>query len=429
MRRDATARPPVRSRVLRSRSRQRGVFAIVTVLMLLIVVASALRFLLMAAESNSSATLAHQHSTKALLAADSGIESMLAKMRKAGPMSCAGNSFPSGSLDGASYTMLSATSVTDIPVSSGCNGMRVARGCRGQVQGTVGSSTRTVSIDIAYCSPTHAGVAGFGGFTSNIAQTINPYQANSVIVSNLAFRRKSDAGGPNTSATTCVQTGTYSGTCTQGWSIQSSSGIPSVGGRGVIATTTTVGDYTVIQNLGADRNYVATGAIFEGNGVSYLGAYADDQSAQNKGTAGTSNTVAGQVRDGRMLGTSATGSAGWCKGADTLVFGFSAKAESPNDTLTSVSFGAARVPMVLLERFHSLSYDMYSEVWYLHRPIAAGGIDSLFATGVPTDFSFTTQGTTTDEWAAGFACLKNVDPATPRGLVSFIQPYNWWEPF
>ncbi len=415
-------RPPLRSH-------QRGMFAVVTVLMLLIVVASALRFLLTAAEGNSSATLSHQQSTKALLAADSGIESMLAKMRKAGPMSCAGASFPAGTLDGASYSMLAATSVANIPVSSACNGMLVAHGCRGQVQGSVGSSTRTVSVDIAYCSPTSAGVAGFGGYTTNIAQTINPYQANSVIVSNLAFRRKSDAGGPNTSATTCTQTGTYSGTCTQGWGIQSSSGIPSVGGRGVIATTTEVGDYTVIQNLGLDRNYVATGAIFEGTGVTYLGAYADDQSAQNKGTAGTSNIVAGQVKDGRTLGTSATGTAGWCKGADTIIFGFSAKAEAANDTLTSVSFGTLHAPMVLLERYHSLTYDMYSEVWFYHKPIAQGGIDSLFATGVPTDFSFTTQGTTTDEWAAGFACLKNVDPATPRGLVSFMQPYNWWEPF
>ncbi len=418
----AYRRPP-------TRVQQRGVFAIVTVLMLLVVVASALRFVLTAAETNSSATLAHQQSTKALLAADSGIESMLAKMRKTGPMSCAGASFTSGTLDGASYAMQSVTSVSDIPVSAACNGKLVAHGCRGQVQGSVGSSTRTVSVDIAYCSPTSAGVAGFGGYTTNIAQTINPYQANSVIVSNLAFRRKSDAGGPNTSATTCSQTGTYSGTCTQGWSIQSSSGIPAVGGRGVIATTTAVGDYTVIQNLGADRNYVATGAIFEGNGVTYLGSYADDQSAQNKGTAGTSNTVAGQVKDGRTLGTSATGAAGWCKGADTIVFGFSAKAESPNDTLTSVSFGTANAPMVLLERFHSLTYDMYSEVWFYYKPVSQGGIDSLFANGVPTNFSFTTQGTTTDEWAAGFACLTNVDPATPRGLVSFMQPYNWWEPF
>lgn len=422
-------RPCKGDRRLPWRARQRGVFAIATVLMLLIVVASSLRFLLGAAETNSSATLAHQQSTKALLAADSGIEAMLAKMRKAGPMSCNGGSFPAGTLDGASYTILSATSVNNIPVGPACNRMLAARGCRGQVQGSVGSSTRTVSTDIAYCSPTSAGVAGFGGYTTNIAQTIHPYQANSVIVSNLAFRRKSDAGGPNTSATTCSQTGTYSGTCTQGWSLQSSSGIPSVGGRGVIATTTTVGDYTVIQNLGADRNYVATGAIFEGNGVAYLGAYADDQSAQNKGTAGTSNTVAGQVKDGRSLGIGASGSAGWCKGADTLVFGFSAKAESPNDMLTSVSFGSTKMPMVLLERLHSLTYDMYSEVWYLHKPLAQGGVDSLFAADVPTDFSFTTQGSTTDEWAAGFACLKNVDPTTPRGLVSFMQPYNWWEPF
>lgn len=416
-------------RRFRPPARQRGAFAIVTVLMLLIVVAAALRFLLAVAESNSSATVSHQQGVKALLAADSGIEAMVAKMRKAGPMSCNAASFPGGTLDGASYSVASASTVTNIAVAASCNGKLLARGCRGQAQGSAGSSRRTVSVDIAYCSPTSAGVAGFGGHTTNIAQTIVPYQANSVVVSNLAFRRKDDAGGPNTSATSCNQSGTYSGTCTEGWSIQSSSGIPAVGGRGVIATTTTVGDYTVIQNLGLDRNFVATGAIFEGTGVTYLGAYADDKSAQNKGTAGTSNIVAGQVQDGRTAGTSATGTAGWCKGADTLIFGFSAKAQSAADTLTSVSFGAVKMPMTLLERFPSLTYDMYSEVWYLHKPLASGGVDSLFATGVPTDFSFTVNGATTDEWAAGFACLKNVDPATPRGLVSFMQPYNWWEPF
>lgn len=409
--------------------RQRGAFAIVAVLMLLIVVAAALRLLLAAAESNSSVTVSHQQGVKALLAADSAVEGMLAKLRNSGPMACQAASFPGGTLDGASYSITSASTIASMPVAQSCNGRRVARGCRGVAAGGAGASSRTVSIDIAYCSPSTAGVAGFGGYTTDIAQTIVPYQPNSVVVSNLAFRRKSDAGGPNTSATTCRQTGNFSGTCSEGWSVQSSSGIPSVGGRGVIATTTAVGDYTVIQNLGLDRNYTATGAIFEGNGVTYLGAYADDKSAQNKGTTGTSNTVAGQVLDGRTQGTSASGSAGWCNGADTLVFGFSAKSQVASDTLTSVTFGAAGMPLTLLERFPSLSFDMYSEIWYLHVPLASGGINSLFATGVPTDFRFTVNGTTTDEWAAGFACLKNVDPSTPRGLVSFMQPYNWWEPF
>jgi hypothetical protein len=172
---------------------------------------------------------------------------------------------------------------------------------------------------------------------------------------------------------------------------------------------------------------VATGAIFEGNDVTYLGAYADEDSASNKGTTGTANIVMGQVQDGRVLGTSANGTAGWCKGADTLVFGFSAKSAMANDTLTAVTFGVGNMPLRLLERFSSTNFDMYSEVWYIHKPLAGGGIDSLFATGVSTDFHITKSGTTTDQWAAGFACLKNVDPSTPRGLVSFMQPYNWWE--
>ncbi len=411
-----------------SPARQRGAFAIAAVLMLVIVVAISLRFMLSAAESNSIATLFHLQSTKALLAADSGIESMLAKMRKNGPLSCDPAAFPGGLLDGASYAVMSATTISDIPVSKACNGLQIVHGCRGQVQASAGASTRTVNVDIAYCSPTDAGVTGFGGHTTDIGQTITPYQTDSVIFSNLAFRRKLDSGGPNTSATSCTQTGSFSGSCAQGWSIQSSSGLNSVGGRGIIATTTSVGNYTVLQKLGADRNYVATGAIFEGNGVTYLGAYADENSASNKGTTGTANIVMGQVQDGRVLGTAANGAAGWCKGADTLAFGFSAKSDMANDTLTAVTFGVSNMPLRLLERFSSTNFDMYSEVWYIHKPLAEGGIDSLFATGAPTDFHITKSGTTTDQWAAGFACLKNVDPSTPRGLVSFMQPYNWWEP-
>ncbi len=410
------------------RAGQRGAFAITAVLLLLVVVAVALRFLLSVAESNTTGTLSQLQSAKALLAADSGAESMLARMRKDGPLSCSVSQFPGGTVDAATYSTQSATQLTAMPVASACNGTLLAHGCRAQFTGVAGNSQRTVNIDVAYCSPTNAGVTGFGGYTTTIIQVIYPYQPNSVVFSNLAFRRKLDSGGPNASATTCQQTGIYSGTCAQGWSIESSSGLNSVGGRGVIATTTTVGNYAVEQRLEADRNYVATGAIFEGTGVTYVGAYADQNSASNKGTTGTSNIVMGQVKDGRTQGTSATGTAGWCKGADTLVFGFSAKSAMPDDTLTSVTFGAANTPLALLERYSSTIYDMYSEVWYVYKPLASGGIDSLFSTGVPTDFHITKSGTTTDQWAAGFACLKNVDPATPRGLVSFMQPYNWWEP-
>lgn len=419
-----SVRPTARTRPALRLHYQRGAFAIMAVLMLLVVVASSLRFLLAAGESNSTGTISHQQSTRAFLSADSGIEAALARLRKSGPMSCALAQFPGGS----GYATTAADQLTDLPVADSCNGLKLARGCRVQVQATVGNSSRSVSMDIAYCSPTNAGVTGFGGHTTSIIQTITPYQANSVVVSNLAFRRKLDSGGPNASATTCQQTGIYSGSCTQGWSIESSSGLNSVGGRGVIASTTAVGDYAVVQRLEADRNFVAVGAIFEGNGVAYLGAYADQNSASNKGTTGTSNIVMGQVQDGRTLGTSATGTAGWCRGADTLVFGFSAKSAMADDTLTSVTFGASNTPLVLLERYNSALLDMYSEVWYVHRPTAAGGIDGLFANGIPTDFRITKSGTTTDQWAAGFACLKNVDPATPRGLVSFMQPYNWWEP-
>lgn len=408
--------------------RQRGAFTYLAILLLLVVVATSMRFLLSAAEANNYAAVIHSQSLQALMLADSGVEIALAKIRNAGPLSCTNSAMPSGALGAGSYS-LATSQISSMAVASSCNGLLTSKGCRIQTQANVGATTRTVNLDVAYCSPTEAGTTGFGGYSSVITQKITPYQANSVVVSNLSFRRKLDSGGPNTSANSCTQSGTYSGSCTQGWSIQSSSGLNSVGGRGVIATTTSIGDYNVNQTLLADRNYVAVGAIFEGAGVTYLGAYADENSASNKGTTGTSNIVKGQVADGRSSGTSATGTAGWCKGADTLVFGFAAKAASINDTLTSVTFGAVNMPLTLLERYTSSFTDMYSEIWYVYKPASSGGIDSLFANGVPTDFNITKSGTTTNQWAAGFACLKNVDPATPRGLASFMQPYNWWEPY
>ncbi len=431
---------------IRKPARQRGSFAIFAALMLVIVVAVVLRYMLAVAESSNSATVAHLQGVKALMAADSGAESLLATLRKGGPLSCNASLVPGGTLDGATYSVLSASTVANMPVATACNGLLLAYGCRAQLRGTSGSSMRDVNIDIAYCSPTSAGVTQCGGTSTPIVQTIVPYQANSVIFSNLAFRRQQDSppapvgsplrcvdatGAPNAQASTCVQKqgGTTTGSCAQGWDILSSSGQNSVGGVGVVTTTSSVNNYTLQQTLSADRNYVATGAIFEGTNVTYLGAYADQNSASNKGTTGTSNTLMGQVQDGRTLGTAANGTAGWCKGADTLIFGFSARSAMADDTLTSVTFGASNTPLRLLERSSSRGYDLYSEVWYLHKPIASGGVDSLFANGVPTDFYITKSGTTTDQWAAGFACLKNVDPVTPRGLVSYMQPYNWWEAF
>jgi len=409
--------------------RQRGAFVYLAILLLLVVVATAMRFLLSAAQSHTYGSLVHQQSLQALMLADSGAEIALAKLRSAGPMSCNTAALPSGTIGGSTVSFTGAQFLSSLPVAAGCNGLLASKGCRLHMQSSFGAATRRVNMDVAYCSPTDAGSTGHGGYTTSITQKITPYLPDSVVVSNLAFRRKLDSGGPNASATTCTQAGTFSGSCTEGWSIESSSGLNSVGGRGTIATTTTVSDYVVTQRLQADRNFVAVGAIFEGNNVGYLGAYADGSSASNKGTTGTSNIVMGQVVDGRTGSTSAAGTPGWCKGADTLVFGFSAKSAANNDTLTSVTFGASNQPLALLERYTSLNVDMYAEIWYLYVPPASGGIDSLFVSGSPTDFRITKSGTTTDQWAAGFACLKNVDPTTPRGLVSFMQPYNWWEAY
>ena len=102
-------------------SAQRGAFAVMAVLMLLVVVASSLRFLSAASESNSSATASHQQSTRAFLAADSGIEAALARLRRSGPMACSTSQFPGG----AGYSATAAQQLVNIPVAASCNGLQV----------------------------------------------------------------------------------------------------------------------------------------------------------------------------------------------------------------------------------------------------------------------------------------------------------------
>lgn len=413
---------------MRCHSYQNGTFAILTALMLIIIVAPMLRFLLAAAEANSASTVPYHQSLQSFLIADSGAEIALAKLSSAGIPACALGALPSGALVGGTLQFMSASPLINVPVDGTCNQLNVANGCRVQALGSIGQSSRTVNLDVAYCNSQYEGVTGHGGYTTDIVQKINASAAKTIVITTLTYLRKNNGGGGNASTTTCTQSGVSTGNCAIGWDITSSSGLPSVGSRGAVAQMASAGDYFVTQKLDGDRNFVGVGGLFEGNGITYVGSYSNDKGPMNKGTVGHSNNVQGQIPDGRSSGKAADGSNGWCHGADTLVFGFSGRGTVASDGLTGVTFGVANTPLRLLARYVSMYDDAYTEIWYLYKGPSTGGIDSLFTSGA-NDFFITKNSSGTTEWAAGFTCLKNADPLSPRNLTLHMRPVNWWEPF
>jgi hypothetical protein len=66
-----------------TRRYQRGAFAITAIMLLLVIVATSMRFLLSAAESSNYVSVVYRQTLQALMAADSGAEIALAKLRKA----------------------------------------------------------------------------------------------------------------------------------------------------------------------------------------------------------------------------------------------------------------------------------------------------------------------------------------------------------
>ena len=418
----------------RRRLAQRGVFAIMATLLLLVVVALALRMLATSAQMSAHAGLMMHESLRAGLLAESGIELAIARLQ-AGPnrndaRDCASDWLGSAvqSLGVGGSHQLSAISLAERAVPQQCDPDRSAQVCRITVSATAGEALRVLQADIGRCidPQKESGLSGVGGAADNpVRYSVTARSSPSVTLLNIAYKRQ-DPGG-NAVAGECRNLNT-GGLCQSAWDVETSSGNPSVGSIAQIAASAIVGDFGVTQQLKREtgnqtvnRVFVAVGGIFEGSTIAYVGQYHGASTMTNSGA------VSGTIPHHSV--------GGWCSNADTLVFNISAGASSASQRLNAVSIGdgAAAVGMNLLQRYSNPAdgNGLYSEIWYVHRPLAQGGVAGLFAGGASDLTHFTVHPNhevSSWQWAGGFLCLSGTDPGSIRGTGRGWQPVAWWAP-
>ncbi len=239
--------------------------------------------------------------------------------------------------------------------------------CAVRVTGLYNQAQRTLQTLINVAS--EIGTAGFG---HNIAMRLeNNTAVPGVAVFNLAWRRHGSTGnstsGGQATATRCPLP-----SCNLEWTLESSSGEPSVGALGTAVNIGAKTGVDVIQTLSEDRNYSEVGMVMPGIAglPTLVGNFYD-----SKRTANTANNTV-------TTGDTSSGEAkGWCAQADTLVFGVSGRG---NDNVTgayaSVVFNTNGNPAQPIAMNWIAHYpntdgstpgvfgDVFSEIWYTYNP-------------------------------------------------------------
>ena len=242
--------------------------------------------------------------------------------------------------------------------------------CPVRIKGTVRSAQRTLEtwINLSF-------INGTGGYGKQPSMTLqNRYSTPAAAVFNLAWRRQSSTGHPEAPGGQAVASTCTLPSCGMRWNIESSSGLPSVGSLGTTLGVNANSNVVVQQTLDKDRNYAEVGLILGGLSAQPVlkGSYSD-----NKETANTQNQTV-------TTGTTSSGEgAGWCNGADTLVFGVSGRGDDdPTAAFSSVVFNSAGSPaqpvnMTWVSHFPNTDGsspntfgDVFSEIWYTYNPYA-----------------------------------------------------------
>ncbi len=407
-----------------SRSRQQGMVTVLAVLFLITAVIFALSQTFNITGSNSIDNSRQMDSTNALFLAESGLERARGSMDSSwasgtqNNSSCSGISagglcgtgIGSGSFSlgtGRSFCYNSASSIPATCTGGACTG------CDVRVTGTAGSASRTLNLRINLTSDN--GVTGFGGCpscvpaTNPVAKPItmtlrNTFGVPATVMFNLAWRRlggtagQTVAGG-NASAFECTL---EEPDCNNQWHVESSSGNPSVGSMGVSVFDIAAGlTATVEQTLDKNRNYAQVGAWFPGPpgapaAPAIMGSYWKDSGGSGR-TVNNSNATpsSGETNSGVATATvpsnclSATNSTNtsqtctsWCNGADTLVFGVSARSDETTvaNQITNVIFNtndstSQNFPLTRIAHFpnadgttRNATGDIYSEIWKAYNP-------------------------------------------------------------
>ena len=239
--------------------------------------------------------------------------------------------------------------------------------CDVRITGTYNSAQRTIQTRVNVA--TNIGTAGYGhDITMRLENNTN---VPGVAVFNLAWRRLGSTGysppGGQSVGSACTLP-----SCGLEWSIESSSGLPSVGTLGTAVGIAAHTGVDVMQTLSEDRNYAEVGMVMPGLAVQPIikGSFADKKR--------TGNT---QDQTVTMGDTSSGEKTGWCNAADTLVFGVSGRGDDDvTGAFASVVFNSAGTPAQPIPLTWIAHYpntdgstpnvfgDIFSEIWYTYNP-------------------------------------------------------------
>ncbi len=288
--------------------------------------------------------------------------------------------------------------------------------CTVRITGTAGSASRTLNLKINLTSDN--GVTGFG---TKVTMTLkNTLGVPATAIFNLAWRRNGGTAGQTVTDGSASASICPGGICGLQWNVESSGGgETSAGSMGVsvgnIATGSTT---TVTQTISANRNYAEVGAWFPGFAgppiitPTFIGSYWRDNS-QGSGLETVNNAASnpsyGETNSGVATpsGTCTTPTnstntrqscTSWCNGADTLVFGVSARSATVANEITDVRFNTDGSPsqnFALARVAHfpntdgttpNATGDIYSEIWKAYNPnyLSANPANSAGATSYPT---------------------------------------------
>ncbi len=402
----------------KSRFRQQGMVTVWAVIFLITAVIFVLSQTLNITGSNSIDNSRQLESTQAFFLAESGLErarGIMASSATSGALTdsvctgittdglCGTGSF---SLDtGRSFCYHLAESRQNTCTGTGTG---LCTTCTVRITGTAGSASRTLNLKINLTSDN--GVTGFG---TKVTMTLkNTLGVPATVLFHLAWRRNGGTDGQtitgnNASASRCLLSN-----CGLQWNVESSSGDRSVGSMGVSVNNIAAGStYTVTQTIENARNYAQVGIWFPGLSTSaaptLLGSYWDDASGGGTVNHSGNTPSAGQTNSGVATSsgtcTTPTNSTNtqqactrWCYGADTLVFGVSARSRTVADEITGVRFNTAGSPLqnIALTRIAhfpntdgtiaNATGDIYSEIWKTYNPAYMSTSTGAGATSYPT---------------------------------------------
>lgn len=425
-------------------ARQRGAFAILATLLLLMVVAVAIRYLLSASQTTTYATTIDSQNIQALMLAESGLERARGMLLAAGQSgltdaSCtgigAGGPF---SLGGGTFTYTGLTSVPASCTGSGC------QNCIVTVQGNVGSASRTVTGVGAY-KLGH----GVTGVDYRFEMKLRTIFDNTLILANIAYIVPGGNGGvaPCPTVMNCFPSGSIppipwndsaGGGQTAGngagleWSI---SGLGQSGNVGAILIdnkgkygngSTTVDGATASVDTRQEFSMVAV--QLEGKPSLTMQPIGLGLASNAGYTSGTPQTIDFTVQPN-----------GFCTSpANTLLVGISGTLKDPDTAaaITSVAVskkvGAVTTTSPAFTRLAHLNSslgNLFSEVWALYDDTS--GVDQWScSTNKCNNLNLAWTSTSTQvKWVIGVQCVSNVNKL-PQELTNFlVGQTSWWEPF